>query len=142
MKINDVIVLLWIVFGVIAEGIIINYFYRLGQKSNYHKYSKYFEMVEKYKKRLTKTMDYMTAISQRANIYETELNKLFTAVEEITDEMANLDVSKLTAGEVKFRAIMIANAKVIERAEGMEKMHNEMESMSNKIDKIREAAEQ
>lgn len=142
MKINDIIVLLWIVFGVIAEGIIINYFYRLGQKSNYHKYSKYFELVEKYKNRLTKTMDYMTAISQRANVYETELNKLFTAVEEITDEMANLDVSKLTAGEVKFRAIMIANAKVIERAEGMEKMHNEMESMSNKIDKIREAAEQ
>lgn len=142
MKINDIIVLLWIVFGVIAEGMIINYFYRLGQKSNYHKYSKYFELVEKYKNRLTKTMDYMTAISQRANIYETELNKLFTAVEEITDEIANLDVSKLTAGEVKFRAIMIANAKVIERAEGMEKMHNEMESMSNKIDKIREAAEQ
>lgn len=142
MKINDIIVLLWIVFGVIAEGIIINYFYRLGQKSNYHKYSKYFELVEKYKNRLTKTIDYMTAISQRANIYETELNKLFTAVEEITDEMANLDVSKLTAGEVKFRAIMIANAKVIERAEGMEKMYNEMKSMSNKIDKIREAAEQ
>jgi len=142
MKINDIIVLLWIVFGIIAEGIIVNYFYRLGQKSNYQKYSKYFELVEKYKNRLTKTMDYMTAISKRANVYETELNKLFTAVEEITDEMTKLDVSKLSAEEVRFRAIMIANAKIIERAEGMEKMHNEMESMSDKIDKIREAAEQ